>query len=285
MVMPKVQIVITSINLWEKYTKPCIDSIKTKYDHRILLIDNGSTDETKEEAGKLVSNTFSHHRNEQAWCCAKSWNFGVKDAFERGYDYALVLNNDILLHPEAIDYLIGRFEASKQKLVAEPVEFDVLASAEATIQAPVKATHFESEILAMVTAMNIAGECNPPEQIFQKDASKYKIVGEAEHPDFSAFMISKAAYEKVGPFDEGFVPCYFEDNDYHYRVNVAKMKAITFPSAIYYHYGSRTQNEALGGGKLISTNGNFENNRAYYIRKWGGPPGFEQFKEAFNGLK
>lgn len=47
--MTKIQIVIPCINLWSKYTKNCINSIKTKYEYRILLIDNGSTDETKEE--------------------------------------------------------------------------------------------------------------------------------------------------------------------------------------------------------------------------------------------
>lgn len=278
--MPKVQIIITSINLWEKYTKPCIDSIKTKYEHRILLIDNGSTDETKTEAGKLVSSTFSHHRNEKAACCAKSWNFGVRDAFERGYDYVLVLNNDVLLHPQTIDRLVERFEASKQKLIAEaPVMTTEQIEPGVNIQAPIGPTHFEYEELAMVTAMNIRGECETPEDIFKKDAEPYHIVGEAEHPDFSAFMITKQTFEKVGEFDENFIPCYFEDNDYHYRINLAKLKAITLPSAIYYHYGSKTQTES---GTVVSTNGTFDNNRAYFVRKWGGMPGRETFTVPFN---
>lgn len=278
--MPKVQIIITSINLWEKYTKPCIDSIKTKYDHRILLVDNGSTDETKTEAGKLVSNTFSHHRNEKAACCAKSWNYGVKDAFERGYDYALVLNNDVLLHPETIDRLVERFELSKQKLIAESIEMEAhKVNPEITITAPIRPNKFESEVLAMVTAMNIRGECEKPEDIFKKDAEPYKLVGESEHPDFSAFMISKVGYEKIGEFDENFVPCYFEDNDYHYRVNLAGLKAITLPTAIYYHFGSKTQSES---GVVVSTHASFDNNRAYFVRKWGGAPGSEQYQKPFN---
>lgn len=282
--MPKVQIIITCINLWESYTKPCIDSIKTKYSHRILVIDNGSTDQTQEEATKLVSEKFIYQRNDTAWCCSKSWNFGVKNGIDWGADYFLVLNNDILLHPETIDRLVERLEAAKRKLVALPVELSLAQrfNPEINIAVPTGPEVFESELLAMVTAMNIRGECEKPKDIFAKDARSYELAAESEHPDFSAFMLTKAGYEKIGDFDEQFVPCYFEDNDYHYRVNLAGLKAITLPTAIYYHFGSKTQTEALGEGKTVSTHATFNNNRAYFMSKWGGMPGQERFKKPFN---
>ena len=282
--MIKIQIVIPAINLWENYSKPCIDSIKTKYDYRILFVDNGSTDQTKIEAGKLVSNVFAHQRNEETWSCAKTWNFAVKDAFARGFDYALVLNNDVLLHPETIDRLVDRFEESKRKLIAIPDKnLEMHAElTEVSMEAPMSKQVFESEILAMVTAMNVRGDCKEPKDIFTLDAKNYEIVNEAEHPDFSAFMISKEAYEKVGDFDEAFIPCYWEDNDYHTRITKSGLKALVIPSAIYYHYGSRTQVEALGGGRTVSTHETFNNNRAYFITKWGGLPNEERFDLPFN---
>lgn len=246
--MSKIQIIIPCINLWEKYTKQCIESIKTTHDYRILLIDNASTDETLVEAGKLVSNTFSHLRNNEKLSCAQSWNVGVKDAFERGYEYVLILNNDIILHPTAIDTLVKRFEKGDA---------------------------------AMVTCMDVRGETTP-------DALQYITPNpetpEAEHPNFSAFMISTEYWDKIGEFDEEFFPAYFEDNDAHYRMKLAGLRAIVLPTALFYHYGSRTQNEASGTGAPIVSSPAFERNRWYYTQKWGGPPGQERYTIPFNKI-
>lgn len=248
--MPKVAIVIPTINLWKKYTKPCIDSIKTKYPYRILLIDNASTDETPTEAGKLVSETFAHKRNEERWSCAKSWNYGVRDAFERGFDYVLVLNNDILLHPEAIDKMVERMEQEKNVMIPN---------------------------LAMVTCLDVTGECSEPPAVFNLKSEDKENVPESEHPCFSGFMINKACWEKIGEFDEAFNPAYYEDNDYHYRINLGGMRAIVLPTALFYHYGSRTNAEAFDRPFIDSSS-----NHRYYIRKWGGSPGRETFKTPFN---
>lgn len=256
----KVAIVIPCINLWNEYTKACLDSIKTKYDHRILLIDNGSTDVTKVEAGKLVSATFSHKRNEERWSCSKSWNYGVKDAFERGYDLVLILNNDVVLHPEAIDRLVEKFASQKKGHPGHP---------------------FSQPELGMVTMMDITGECVEPKDIFNKSPKDFELVAEAEHPCFSGFMINQECYERIGEFDEGFDPCYFEDNDYHRRIKLGGMKAIVLPTALFYHYGSRTQNES--GDTPVCSSPQFEKLRAYYVAKWGGPPGHETWDSPFNG--
>ena len=248
--MSKIAIVIPAINLWNKYTKSCLESIKTKHEYRILLIDNGSTDETKEEAGKLVSNNFSHLRNEEPWSCARSWNYGVNDAFTRGYDYVLILNNDIILHPEAIDIMVERFEKEK-----------------------------DSD-LVMVTCLDVRGECEYPVDVVELSPEKKKDVPESPHPNFSAFMINKKCWDIIGEFDENFRPCYFEDNDYHHRIELAQMKAVCLPTAMFYHYGSRTQNEAIG--RPICSSPQFEYNGRYYQNKWGGVPGSESFATPFN---
>lgn len=251
--MDKVAIIIPCINLWNKYTKPCIDSVVAAcegLDYRILLIDNASTDETSVEAGKLVSNTFAHQRNELMWGCAESWNFGVKDAFTRGFDNVLILNNDIVLHPESVKLLIARFKQDKEKK------------------------------LAIVSCMDVKGECEQPLAVLHLDVTHKNTIAEAENPHFSAFMINKNTFDKVGEFDARFFPAYFEDNDYHYRINLIGMKAIVLPTAMFYHYGSGTQNEAL---IFPVVNGDkFDRNREYYKSKWGGVPGQETYETPFN---
>lgn len=252
------------INLWEKYTKPAIESINTamvaatkhQIDTRLLLIDNASTDETKVEAGKMVSNVFSHKRNEERWGFQKSVNYGVNDAFERGFDIAFVCNNDIIMHPEAIGRIVEGFLRS-----------------------------FESEgrplDVGMVTCVDVSGEMNErsiaPQNISQLIALDREGTAVALHPCFSAFAVSKPTWETIGEFDEVFAPAYFEDNDYHYRMQVGGIDAIAYPPAMFYHFASRTTREAAEPGREIVTNKSFEKNRSMYALKWGGQPGNEKF--------
>ena len=278
-----------SINLWSEMSKPAIDSIKSKkHEIRILHIDNKSTDNTKIESGKLVSNNYSHKRNEERWSCAKSWNFGIQDAFDRGYDYVFIINNDVLIHPDAIDLLVERFEKAYKTRVILKAELNhismgsikPISSSDINVLEEVS----ESEILAMVTCMDVTGDFPNPRYILTADASKYKKVNEAEHPCFSAFMINKKCWDVVGEFDENFNPAYFEDNDYHRRINLSGMKAIVFPPAVFYHYGSRTKLERLKTESEQLINHQFEKNRDYYVRKWGGLPGNETFLKPFNEI-
>lgn len=253
----KIQIVIPSVNLWNKYTKQAIQSVQEAMvyakghgiDCRILLIDNASTDETKVEAGKMVSNLFSHMRNEERWGFQRSVNTGVNDGFERGYEIILVCNNDIVLHPEAIWRLCERFKRGD---------------------------------VGMVTCLDVRGELDNPATIGNLNANEKESVEEAPNPNFSAFAINKDCWEEIGEFDELFFPAYFEDNDYHYRMNLEEIKAIVYPPAMFYHYGSRTQNEAIENGLPMVSGGEFENTRARYVKKWGGLPEHETYKTPYN---
>lgn len=251
----KVGIVMPCINLWSKYTNPAIDSVSKAMiealvnkdiEAEFLLIDNGSTDETQVEAPKKLNNAFfKYHRNEEMWGFQKSVNFGVKYMFDRGFDLVLVLNNDIVLHKNAIWRLFQRFNKGG---------------------------------VSMATCLDATGECerNPANVEKLNDVEK-EACPETPNPCFSAFMINRDCWEKIGEFDEVFAPAYYEDNDYHYRMKLAGHLAITYPPAMFFHWGSATQMEALGRPLTDSSN-----QHAHYVRKWGGDPSKEVFKHPFN---
>lgn len=247
----KVGIVMPCINLWDKYTFPALQSVATAQRIAaekgivtdVLLLDNGSTDSTQEQASQRAGITY--HRNDEMWGFQRSVNFGVKHFLDKGYDYVLVLNNDIVLHEQAIARLVERMGRGG---------------------------------VAMATCLDATGECqrNPANLARVSDKEK-EACAETENPCFSAFMVSRECWEKVGEFDEIFFPAYYEDNDYHYRINLAGLKAITYPPAIFFHWGSATQLEAIGRPLTDSSN-----QHAQYVRKWGGNPGQEQFKHPYN---
>ena len=252
----KMLIVVPCINLWDKYTKPALDSIQAAMvrakekgvDARILLIDNASTDKTKEEAEKMVGELFAYQRNEERWGFQKSVNYGVNRGFREGNDTVLVCNNDILIHPEALWRLAERFDKGN---------------------------------VGMVTCMDVRGETTPDAFPFMNPNEKL-VVDEAPHPHFSAFAVNRECWDRVGEMDEVFAPAYFEDNDYHYRMKILGVAGVVYPPAMFYHFGSGTQNEADEKGQPIVPTPMFENNRAYYVKKWGGVPGQEQWLNPYN---
>ena len=82
--------------------------------------------------------------------------------------------------------------------------------------------------------------------------------------DFACYLITRACVEKVGFFDENFIIAYFEDNDYHTRVQKAGIKSCVVSYAGFYHVGSRTIHE--GGIKVSEF---FSRNQVYFKKKWG----------------
>jgi len=252
----KVFIVMPCINLWNRYTKAAIESVDAAMvqaqAHGIathfLLVDNASTDETQGEAMKRVSELFTYQRNGERWGFQRSVNFGVNKGVEEGFDAILVLNNDIVLHPQAIWRLANRIGKGD---------------------------------IGMATCMDVAGQTQPM-FIGQLDPREREKIDEAPHPHFSAFMISAQAWRIIGEMDELYFPAYFEDNDIHYRMKLVGLPAIVHPPAMFYHYGSRTQNEADEKGTPIVSSPMFENSRALYVKKWGGVPGDEKYETPYN---
>jgi len=94
--------------------------------------------------------------------------------------------------------------------------------------------------------------------------------------NWSAFLLNKYIFDNVGEFDEGFTRCYFEDNDYAYRVKLANMHIKTEPllNAEVYRNSMTIQKDPF-----LST---FAENQKYYISKWGGMPEQETYTKPFN---
>lgn len=245
----RIQIVIPVSNLWSQYTVPCVASIRTSFDHRVLVIDNASSDETNREARARVSPAFGYHRNGANLGVARAWNDGIRDAFERGYDLVVVLNNDVVLHAECIDRLAASLCSAKN--------------------------------YALVSAVDVREEFTSPELMLRSDPRAREGIEDSDSPNFAAFVMNRNCWETVGPFDENFFPAYFEDNDYHLRITLAGLRAVCHPAAMFYHFGSRTQFQARD--RPLVPRARFEQNQYYYFRKWGGLPGQERFAKPFNG--
>ena len=83
---------------------------------------------------------------------------------------------------------------------------------------------------------------------------------------FAIFGVNINAFQKVGGFDENYIPAYFEDLDYANKLK--KHNYVEEVSSIQVdHYGSHT----LHSDKLLNEMNHkfFLKNKEYYYNKWG----------------
>lgn len=96
--------------------------------------------------------------------------------------------------------------------------------------------------------------------------------------DWCVFVISRQAWDTIGEFDEQFYPAYFEDRDYEYRAKLTKTKiyrCLMPPQQFLFSSSIKRDEELLPVSRA-------NRNRDYYVAKWGGEPGKETYKTAFN---
>ena len=161
-------------------------------DPHLLIIDNGSSDGTREWVREMVGVSYSRYLENRG--VSFGWNEGLAIFFEEvDANHVLVVNNDVVLPP-----------------------------------------WFYSELLSYDLPFVSGNSVDKMEQISTKPERGPLV----PHPDFSAFLIRREAWEKVGPFDEN-MKHYASDNDWHVRAQRAGVK-LWKANLPFYHERSST---------------------------------------------
>ena len=213
------------------WTKLAIDSLRTRHDCDLIVVDNDSDDGTQawlEKQGiKFVSTRQS---------VAAAQNDGLDYFFKGKYDYMLLLNNDIALRHDTIDKLVESMERSRGFGGITAQEMMNISPWVVDETEPMSANENACEIPEIPTSA------------------------------YSCTIFRRSMLEKVGIFDEHFTPRYIEDNDYTLRMRMAGYKFGKVKHAIYYHLvgGVLTTNELEKRDRDI----HWIKNIAYYQEKW-----------------
>lgn len=96
---------------------------------------------------------------------------------------------------------------------------------------------------------------------------------------YSFFAINPIALEIIGCFDENFFPAYCEDQDYARRAALAGLSEENCADTSVLHGGS----SAIFASPQLALQNRITqaSNAGYYLRKWGGEAGREQFETPF----
>lgn len=192
--------------------------------------------------------------SQHGWPLARSWNYAIERlCVHEGYDAVVIMNDDVVLRPDTGKLLVKGLLEDQFK------------------------QGFDRELLLLSARHANHGD-------MYTDEVNWKVLnGKSPQfqpgPDFSCFATSKKLIERIGPFDEHFIPAYFEDNDMHRRIQLAGFEAYAY--APYWHYRSVTVRTDPERAREISS-GAQAKCRDYYIAKWGGLPASETFLTPFN---
>lgn len=236
------------------YTEAAISDCLAMPETTLLIVNQGVETPFRERLERIAEEyddrVFLWSHDPPLPSLAATWNRALDFVWQTGGDKALVVNNDVRLHPRTFEGLMGCLNISENLFVSA----------------------------VGVTPEQFDGAADHP--LYWYDYAKYEVVAKGG-PDFSCFLISRACHTKYR-FDEHFTPAYCEDLDYHRRLMLGgdgqKIFSVNLP---FLHFAAGTLKtidvqKRQGIERRIASG-----SRAYYEKKWGGPVNAETFYQPF----
>lgn len=264
--VPKVAIIILTWNQKEMTSNQMKDIAKldtSGLKAECILCDNGSNDGTEEafEKFKLPNMDFKFIQNGSNLGFAGGNNPGIKDAFDRSFDYVVLMNNDLILRKDLLVKLVKVAEKhtnvgliSPKMYFAKGYEFH-------------KDRYKDNEKGKVIW---YAGGIIDRNNVY----SFHKGVDEVDHGQFdkeeetdfangACVLITRKLYEKIGPMNESYF-LYWEDAEYSERARRAGFKVLYTPSTCLWHMVS----SGTGGSGSPSNDYFLIRNRLYFAFKY-----------------
>lgn len=269
-------IVTAAVNGWD-YTERLIHFLSriNTVPIRLIVVDNGSSDTTSVAIASMHRGNVpvtaggvmlvSHDRNTGA---AGAWNLGIRLALLNSADQILVLGNDTLPMPGTVERLSDLLNQGVPFVTGTAVPYD---SAEvfcplARAQEPlIAAPDFSCFALMPLVIEALARWDAMMEFAVLQQAAQQTGAGE---PIQRPLALCKPW--DYGLFDERYSPAYFEDSDYHLRLQRAGICAVRDPGALFRH---ETSLSIRINPELAQANQHtFVQNAELFKAKWGGLP-------------
>ncbi|HEX9090867.1 MAG TPA: glycosyltransferase family 2 protein [Anaerolineales bacterium] len=222
-----------------------------KITYELIIIDNGSTDETVKmlkvdyPGTRLVTNT----KNEGF---ARPINQALRLSSGR---YMLVLNPDTVILPGSLNQLVDYMDAHPEVGVCGPKVLNRDGSLQKAckrgVSRPWAAFSYFSGLYALF----------PKSKLFGGYLLNYldeNSIHEVDGVSGSCMLIRRAVVEQVGFFDERFF-AYQEDADFCFQAKAAGWKIVYLPQSQIVHFGGQ------GGSRVQPFRSIYEWHRSYYL--------------------
>ncbi len=241
---PEVSIVISVYNKFE-YTLQCLESILNNIksvSYEVIVIDDCSHDETI--FIKNYANNIKIIRNQKNLGFLLSCNNAAKYAKGK---YLVLLNNDTIVQPGWLESLLELIKSDE--LIGMVGSKLIYPSGQLQEAGGI--------VWKDASAMNF-GKWDSP------DSSQYNYVKEVDYISGASIMAKKDIWDKIGGFDERFIPAYYEDTDLAFEVRKLGYKVMYQPKSVVTHFEGVThgKNENLGVKSYM------KHNKEKFFEKW-----------------
>jgi GT2 family glycosyltransferase len=227
---PKVSIVIPIHNGID-YTMECLDSLKKiEYpNYEIIIVDDGSTDESKEIISQKYPGVKILKGNGNLWWSG-SMNLGIKEALDHGAEYILALNNDNVVSKDFLNVLIQYADEHPKSIVGSKVYF---------IDQLLKIRYAGGYIdwkMGKIIAPHYGeidhGQCNE--------------IKEVQWLGGMGVLMPRILFHDVGYFDDKYFPQYLGDIDLWLRAHHFGYTIIFNPKSIVWDHTDKSGTKNLG---------------------------------------
>lgn len=240
---------------WRAYsdTRTCLLSLKhiTYPNYRVLMVDNFSNDGSAEKLKEEFSgHIFAFNKSNMGFSCG--CNVGLREAYRRGADYVLLLNNDMDVEPDFLEPAV--IEAENNHLVGA-VTGKIMYKTPSNIfwQAGGYIHPFRVQGIARGNG--------------EEDHGQYDRICETGWASGAMSLIRRSTLEKVGYLPEEY---FFgqEEWDYSTAILRAGLKILYVPRFKAYHAAGASYN---AGHPVLNVYGGYLSKMIYaekYMSAW-----------------
>jgi GT2 family glycosyltransferase len=253
----KVLVIVITYN-GSSYIRKCLSSIQqSSIDLSILVIDNGSKDETI----KILENEFQGINiilNKKNLGFGKANNIGLKYAIDNNYQYVFLINQDAYVNYSTIEILLNNLELHIEYAILSPIHLNNEGSA--------FETKF-SEYIQQPYCENFIRDI-----FFNRTAPVYN----STFVNAAAWLVSVNAIKVIGGFDPLFFH-YGEDVDFVQRCKYKNYKIGFCPMSVIIHDSKNTNWSYILWNKsrmitiyiteIKDINGSFRSNLLVFLKR------------------
>lgn len=245
---PKVAAIVLNYN-GLAVTRDAIASLSRMIYQRfdLVILDNASTDGSRdalarEHPGLTHLTLPENHGSSAGYAAAMRW------AFERDYDYVLLLNNDIEVEPDMLSELVRALEADPAAACAGPKCY----------------YHGQPRRIWSAGGILQFRESITRERGYRlRDRGQFDRDEVVDYVNGCAILIRREAAEVAGGWDPVYFICV-DDADFCTRVKARGWRCLYAHRAVLHHRVAWTT-----GGYTVARNRRFGRSSAIYARRYG----------------
>jgi GT2 family glycosyltransferase len=211
----------------------CLASIeKLRYPkemYQVLVIDNCSTDGSQ----GLISQHYPGYRlitNSKNIHCARAENQAISRSLELGVDYLWLLNNDVVVDRDSLEYLIRAADTNDNIGVLAPVIYDYGApEVEDSLGYDINFWTGRFKRLKL------------GHDIFKDPQEK---IGDVDTVQGCSVLTRTSVFKKMGSYHPGY-EAYFEESEFHTRIKNGGFRVVTVKDAKVWHKKTASYNRII----------------------------------------